>query len=100
MQLISVPIVGFTPPRWTPAFAAPRVMNPHLGQTTPMTTTTGKLAFIDSPFVALISDVAAASALASLGYVFYKGKSAWSNFFFAAAAAAAVKAIVDIQRLQ
>jgi len=99
MQLISVPVVGYAPPRWIPAHAALRPTNPRLGDN-PSTVPSAKLSFIDSPLAALISDVAAATSIGMLGYVFYRGKSAWSNVFFAASAIFAVKAIVDIKRLQ
>jgi hypothetical protein len=100
MQLISVPIVGYAPPRWIPAHAAPRATNLRLGDNPTTPVPSAKLAFIDSPLAALISDVAAATSIGMLGYVFYKGKSAWSNVFFAVSAVFAVKAIVDIKRLQ
>ncbi len=98
MQLISVPVVGYAPPRWTPSYAAARVMNPGLGAAPSVSTE--KLSFIDSPFASLISDVAAATSVGMLAYVFYKGKSAWSNVFWAMSAIFAVKAIVDLKRLQ
>ncbi|HXX94591.1 MAG TPA: hypothetical protein VEN81_13230 [Planctomycetota bacterium] len=97
MQLISVPVMGYAPPRWIPAHAAPRVMNPRLGDNP---VPTASLSFIDSPLASLITDVAAATSIGMLGYVFYKGQSMWSNVFFAASAIFAVKAIVDIKRLQ
>jgi hypothetical protein len=99
MQLISVPVVGYAPPRWTPSYAAfQRVANPGLGAAS--TTPSGGLSFIDSPFASLITDVAAATSVGMLAYVFYKGKSAWSNVFWALSGIFAVKAIVDLKRLQ
>lgn len=97
MQLISVPVVGYAPPRWAPVYAAPRVMNPGLGDAA---TPAARVSFIDSPFASLLSDVAAAASTGMLGYVFYKGKSAWSNVFWGFAAIFTVKAIVDLKRLQ
>jgi hypothetical protein len=98
MQIISVPVVGYTPPRWRPSYAAPRVTNPALGQAS--ITPSSKLSLIDSPFASLVSDVAAATSVGMLAYVFYKGKSAWSNVFWAMSAIFAVKAVVDLKRLQ
>lgn len=98
MQIISVPVVGYAPPRWTPSYAAARVANPGLGQTNVVPS--AKLPLIDSPFASLITDVAAATSVGMLAYVFYKGKSAWSNVFWAMSAIFAVKAIVDLKRLQ
>lgn len=98
MQLISVPVVGYTPPRWTPSYAAPRITNPALGQASVVPSS--KLSLIDSPFASLVSDVAAATSVGMLAYVFYKGKSAWSNVFWAMSAIFAVKAVVDLKRLQ
>ena len=60
MQIISVPVVGYAPPRWIPAHAAPRLA-PRLGDN-PMTPS-AKLSFIDSPLAALLSDVAAATSI-------------------------------------
>jgi len=98
MQLISVPVVGYAPPRWTPSYAGPRVTSPVLGQTSIVPS--ARLSFIDSPFASLVSDVAAATSTGMLAYVFYKGKSAWSNVFWAMSAIFAVKAVVDLKRLQ
>lgn len=97
MQLISVPVVGYAPPRWTPAPVDTRVLNPRLGQAS---APAAKQSFIDSPLASLISDVAAATSVGMLAYVFYKGKSGWSNVFWGMSAVFAVKALVDLKRLQ
>lgn len=99
MQLISVPVVGYSR-GWAPAPYAPpspRVQNPRLGQAA--TDADKPLSLIDSPFIALVTDVAAASSLAMLAYFFHKGNSAWSNVFWALAGLAGAKTIVDMTRL-
>jgi len=104
MQPIVVPVVGMTTPRWTPLYASPRIVNPGLGQSwihseLGQTSASGKLSIIDSPFVALVTDVAAGTSMGMLAYYFSQAKSAWSNVFWSFTAVFFLKAIVDINRL-
>lgn len=75
-------------PRPSPALAAPRA--PALGQTTP---------FLESPFVAALTDVIVGGAAAFYAWGLGRAKNPMSTFWYVVAAASGMKFLHDISRI-
>jgi hypothetical protein len=57
-------------------------------------------AFIDSPIVAFVTDLAAAIPSGLIAFTYQKAGSKWSNFFWGVTVAASLKALIDLSRIQ
>jgi hypothetical protein len=103
MNMHPVPVVGMVP-RWAPPAYAPRLAQaaaPAPGPA-PVVVQPEKhsLADIDGPLFAFLTDAAAASSTAILGYIFGEARSRWSTVFWIASGVSAFKGIVDLSRLR
>jgi hypothetical protein len=55
---------------------------------------------IDGPLFAFLTDAAAASSTAILGYIFGEARSRWSTVFWLISGVSAFKGIIDLSRLR
>lgn len=80
--------------RLAPSIGQQTVSNPSGTMIVPV-----RPAFIDSPVVQFVTDLAASISTAMLGHSFGKANSRWSTVFWAASAVTGAKGLYDLSRL-